>query len=235
MGQVIGWEQLIDQGFHIEGNISSSFFYILTWAHATHAIAGLIALVYVAVQAFRFQTGSGKTDRRDRQRGVLALPGRIVAGADGAFPGMVLGVYNSLTEKLSGAEKNMLMFLSADAIMTLTVFAAFAYLRFNAPQWPAAFHFGSGLMAAAMTMFLLSGSFTMFLAVRATHGGEADADAPARWIAVTIATWCCFLLLEGVEWVRLILIMGVTMKSNPWNVPLFGATYFILTGFTLCT
>lgn len=143
---------------------------------------------------------------------------------------MVLGVYNSLTEKLSGAEKNMLMFLSADAIMTLTVFAAFAYLRFNAPQWPAAFHFGSGLMAAAMTMFLLSGSFTMFLAVRATHGGEADADAPARWIAVTIATWCCFLLLEGVEWVRLILIMGVTMKSNPWNVPLFGATYFILTG-----
>jgi cytochrome c oxidase subunit 3 len=143
---------------------------------------------------------------------------------------VVLGAYNSLTEKLSGAEKNMLMFLSADAIMTLTVFAAFAYLRLNAPQWPAAFHFGSGLMAAAMTMFLLSGSFTMFLAVRATHGGEADAYAPARWVAVTIATWCCFLLLEGVEWVRLILIMGVTMKSNPWNVPLFGATYFILTG-----
>ncbi len=124
----------------------------------------------------------------------------------------------------------MLMFLSADAIMTLTVFAAFAYLRFNAPHWPAAFHFPSGLMAAAMTMFLLSGSFTMFLAVRATHGGEAGMEAPARWIAVTIATWCCFLLVEGVEWVRLNLILGVTLSSNPWNVPLFGATYFILTG-----
>jgi cytochrome c oxidase subunit 3 len=143
---------------------------------------------------------------------------------------VVLGADNSLTEKLSGPEKNMLMFLSADAIMTLTVYAAFAYLRFIAPQWPAAFHFASGLMAAAMTMFLLSGSFTMFLAVRATEGGEADPHAPARWIAVTIATWCCFLLLEGVEWVRLGLIMGVTLRANPWNVPLFGATYFILTG-----
>ena len=128
-----------------------------------------------------------------------------------------------MTEKLSGPEKNMLMFLSADAIMTLTFFAVFAYLRFIAPQWPAAFHFGSGLMAAAMTMFLLSGSFTMFVAVR-------DAQAPGRWVAVTIASWCCFLLLEGVEWVRLGLIMGVTLGSNPWNVPLFGATYFILTG-----
>ena len=128
-----------------------------------------------------------------------------------------------MTEKLSGPEKNMLMFLSADAIMTLTFFAVFAYLRFIAPQWPAAFHFGSGLMAAAMTMFLLSGSFTMFLAVR-------DAHAPGRWIAVTVASWCCFLLLEGVEWVRLNLIMDVTLRSNPWNVPLFGATYFILTG-----
>ena len=132
-----------------------------------------------------------------------------------------------MTDKLSAPEKNMLLFLSADAIMTLTLFAAFAYLRLIAPHWPAAFHFGSGLMAAAMTMFLLSGSFTMFLAVRATHGGEADREAPARWVAVTVATWCCFLLLEGLEWARLSLIVGVTLRANPWNVPLFGATYFI--------
>jgi cytochrome c oxidase subunit 3 len=127
----------------------------------------------------------------------------------------------------------MLMFLSADAIMTLTFFAVFAYLRFAAPHWPPAFHFGSGLMASAMTMFLLSGSFTMYLAVRASHagaGGPADPHAPVRWIAVTIASWCCFLLLEGLEWVRLILIVGVTLSRNPWNVPAFGATYFVLTG-----
>jgi cytochrome c oxidase subunit 3 len=60
VGQVIGWEQLVARGFYIQGNISSSFFYILTWAHATHAIGGLAALLYVAVQAFRFRLGPAK-------------------------------------------------------------------------------------------------------------------------------------------------------------------------------
>jgi cytochrome c oxidase subunit 3 len=60
IGQVVGWEQLVQRGFYLQGNISSSFFYILTWAHATHAIGGLIGLVYVAVQAFRFRLGPAK-------------------------------------------------------------------------------------------------------------------------------------------------------------------------------
>jgi cytochrome c oxidase subunit 3 len=60
VGQVIGWEELVSRGFYIQGNISSSFFYILTWAHATHAIGGLAALLYVAIQAFRFRLGPAK-------------------------------------------------------------------------------------------------------------------------------------------------------------------------------
>lgn len=135
-----------------------------------------------------------------------------------------------MTEKFSEPEKNMLMFLSADGFMTVAFYTAFAYLRFNAPQWPDAFHFPSGLMAAAMTMFLLAGSFTMFLAVGAARSTEPDPHAAPRWIAVTIALWCCFLLIESVEWVRLRLILGVTLSSNPWNIPLFGASYFVLTG-----
>lgn len=124
----------------------------------------------------------------------------------------------------------MLLFLSADAIMTLAFFSVFVYLRFISPRWPEVFHFPSGLMAAAMTMFLLSGSFTMRLAVQAAHGGEADAQASAKWVIATVAGWFCFLLLEAMEWVRLIAFVGVTLRSNPWNVPVFGATYFLLTG-----
>lgn len=60
VGQVIGWEELVERGFRLEKNISSAFFYILTAAHATHAIGGLGALVYVAIQAFRFQLGPAK-------------------------------------------------------------------------------------------------------------------------------------------------------------------------------
>jgi cytochrome c oxidase subunit 3 len=59
-GQVIGWEQLVRDGFYMHGNSSSAFFYILTWAHASHAIAGLLALLYVAIQAFRFRLGPAK-------------------------------------------------------------------------------------------------------------------------------------------------------------------------------
>lgn len=124
----------------------------------------------------------------------------------------------------------MVLFLSADTIMTLTFFVVFAYLRFTAPHWPTAFHFASGLMAAAMTMFLWSGSFTMHLAAQAAEGGEANPSAPARWIAVTIAVWCCFLLLEAMEWTRLIVFTGVTLGSNPWHMPAFSATYYFLTG-----
>lgn len=119
------------------------------------------------------------------------------------------------TEKLSHAEKSMLLFLSADAIMTLAFFFVFAYLRFTSPHWPTVFHFGSGLMAAAMTMFLLAGSFTITVAVR---------EGQARWIAVTIACWGCFVLLEAMEWMRLIWFGGVSLHSK------FGAVYFGLTG-----
>jgi len=60
VGQITGWEQLVHRGFYMQGNISSSLCYILTWAHATHAIGGLAALLYVTTQAFRFRLGPAK-------------------------------------------------------------------------------------------------------------------------------------------------------------------------------
>jgi cytochrome c oxidase subunit 3 len=118
----------------------------------------------------------------------------------------------------------MILFLSADAIMTLTFFAVFLYLRFTTHSWPTVFHFGSDLLAVAMTMFLLAGSFTIVMAVR------ADPRSAPRWIALTVALWISFLLTEGMEWVRLIALDGVTLKSNPYGAPAFGAAYYILTG-----
>ena len=74
--------------------------------------------------------------------------------------------------------------------MALTFLAVFAYLRFRAPLWPDAFHFGSGLMAVAMTTgFCFRASSTIFAAVRAKHGeSEADAHyADAGGVALTVA------------------------------------------------
>jgi cytochrome c oxidase subunit 3 len=59
-GQILAWRELSATGRFLASNASNGFFYILTWTHAAHAIAGLIALVYVAIMALRFRLGPGK-------------------------------------------------------------------------------------------------------------------------------------------------------------------------------
>jgi len=59
-GQIEGWKELVGLGFYLQQDISGAFFYILTGAHATHAVGGLAALSYVAIQAFRFRLGPAK-------------------------------------------------------------------------------------------------------------------------------------------------------------------------------
>jgi cytochrome c oxidase subunit 3 len=59
-GQTLAWRELRASGRLLAGNPSNGFFYILTWTHAAHAIAGLMALVYVAVTALRFRLGPRK-------------------------------------------------------------------------------------------------------------------------------------------------------------------------------
>jgi cytochrome c oxidase subunit 3 len=56
-GQIIAWRQLNAEGYFVAGNPSNGFFYIMTWTHAAHAIGGLLALIWVAVMAFRFRFG----------------------------------------------------------------------------------------------------------------------------------------------------------------------------------
>jgi len=60
LGQALAWRQLSDAGVFIASNPSSSFFYVLTAAHALHVLGGLSALVYVDVKALMLQLGPGK-------------------------------------------------------------------------------------------------------------------------------------------------------------------------------
>ncbi len=46
-GQYMAWRQLKAQGFYLATNPSSSFFYVLTAAHALHVLGGLGGLIYV--------------------------------------------------------------------------------------------------------------------------------------------------------------------------------------------
>jgi cytochrome c oxidase subunit 3 len=117
----------------------------------------------------------------------------------------------------------MLIFLCADGIVFLALFTVYIYLRAHAAEWPLALHFASGLMAFAMTLFTLCGSFTMFAAAREQEkGGEVNA---VRLIVATIAVLGTFLILDAMEWARLILFEHVTLATH------FGATFFALSGY----
>jgi cytochrome c oxidase subunit 3 len=59
-GQVLAWNQLNSAKVFIFTNPSSSFFYVLTVAHAFHLLGGASALAYVDVQALRLRLGPAK-------------------------------------------------------------------------------------------------------------------------------------------------------------------------------
>ena len=60
LGQGLAWLRLKDAGIYVASNPSSSFFYVLTAAHAFHLLGGVAALVYVDVQALRLRLGPAK-------------------------------------------------------------------------------------------------------------------------------------------------------------------------------
>jgi len=65
LGQALAWRQLSDIGFLVATNPGSSFFYVLSAAHALHVLGGLSALIYVDIQALRLRLGPGKRTAAD--------------------------------------------------------------------------------------------------------------------------------------------------------------------------
>jgi cytochrome c oxidase subunit 3 len=56
--QLISWRQLARQGIYLSSNPHSSFFYLLTGAHALHLIGGLLALAFLWLRWRREVTGA---------------------------------------------------------------------------------------------------------------------------------------------------------------------------------
>lgn len=79
-----------------------------------------------------------------------------------------------------------------------------------------------------MTFLLLSSSFTMALGVRAMKNGRRRQTV--RMMAATIAMGLGFVALHLNEWFHLMRVGNITLTDNPWHQPLFGATFFGLTG-----
>lgn len=56
-GQVMLWRDLVERGVYLASDPSSSFFYMLTGAHALHLTGGIIALVVVVARARKIAQG----------------------------------------------------------------------------------------------------------------------------------------------------------------------------------
>lgn len=122
----------------------------------------------------------------------------------------------------------MWLFLVSDALTFTTLFLCYGYVRLASPNWPSPFDFSPGILhAALMTFALLTSSLTMVLAVDAMRKGERSRTS--AWTAATIALGVGFVVLHLFEW-RHLIEHGVTLRANPWGDPLFGATFFGLTG-----
>jgi cytochrome c oxidase subunit 3 len=122
----------------------------------------------------------------------------------------------------------MWLFLISDSITFGAMLVAYVFLRVGSPSWPRPFQFVPSIVnATVMTFVLLSSSVTMVAAVEAAKNGRTA--AAVRWLGATMLGGIIFDILHIREWLGLI-HEGVRLFSNPWGTPIFGASFFGLTG-----
>jgi len=123
----------------------------------------------------------------------------------------------------------MWLFIISDALTFSALLVAYTYVRLATPDWPKPFHFSPSIVfSSIMTFCLLSSSLTMVMAVHAmSHGNR---PATVKWILAAMAGGLAFVILHAMEWRNLIVHEHMSPFSNEWGEPLFGGTFFALTG-----
>ena len=129
---------------------------------------------------------------------------------------------------INSKKLGMWLFIVSDTLTFSALLVSYAYVRLATPDWPRPFEIWPAIAKSSfMTFVLLSSSLTMVLAVAAAH--RHDVKKAVRYLILTMICGAAFVLIRATEWVTLF-HEGVTPWSNPWGVPLFGGTFFGLTG-----
>jgi cytochrome c oxidase subunit 3 len=125
----------------------------------------------------------------------------------------------------------MWLFIISDAVTFASLLFAYGYIKNASSNWPAPFKFSPSIVnVMLMTLILVSSSLTILIATRAAKVG--DKARAIRWTFVTVVGGILFALLHIREWLGLIK-QGVKLFENPWGSPMFGATFFAITGLHL--
>jgi cytochrome c oxidase subunit III len=125
----------------------------------------------------------------------------------------------------------MWLFIIADAATFGAILFAYGYVRVGSSDWTKPFEFFPTILnGIVMTIVLLTSSLTMMGAVRAASAGRPTA---IRWLGATILLGTAFVALHLREW-SLMIREGWSPSRNPLGgSPLFGATFFGITGLSL--
>ena len=125
----------------------------------------------------------------------------------------------------------MWLFIIADTATFAGCLVAYGFLRNGTANWPTPFKFSPTIInAMLMTVILVSSSLTMLLGVRSAKRG--DQAGAFRWTMITALGGLLFAVLHIREWLGMI-NEGATLLHNPWGTPLFGASFFSITGLHL--
>lgn len=122
----------------------------------------------------------------------------------------------------------MWFFIVGDALLFAGFLASYGFVRLASPTWPdrsTIFHLP---LIGIMTFVLISSGATMAAAVLSAQRDQWKRTV--QFLLLTILGGAFFLGIQAYEWSALI-HEGARLDHNPWGVPLFGACFFLITGF----
>jgi cytochrome c oxidase subunit 3 len=122
----------------------------------------------------------------------------------------------------------MWLFIVTDGLLFAGFLASYGYARAMSLAWPDQTAVFAMPFIALMTFVLITSSATMASAVWASQNDRPS--LAVRFIWLTFIGGVAFLLMQAVEWTTLI-SEGTTLTVNPWGDALFGAYFFVTTGF----
>ena len=142
----------------------------------------------------------------------------------------------TLPYRVGHRKLGMWLFIVSDSLTFSALLVGYAYVRASSDNWPTPFPFSPSIIfSTVMTLCLLSSSLTMVMGVSASARG--DKKATRKWILLTILFGLTFIVLHLIEW-RHLINEGLSpfslpkewVKEWPGASPLFGATFFGITG-----
>ena len=117
----------------------------------------------------------------------------------------------------------MLVFIASEAVLFLTLIVTFAVVRSGYPEWPPSDQPRLPVTVSFLnTLVLLGSGAAMFGAWRSIRRGRVRSSR--RLITAATLLGILFLVVQGVEWVRLI-DFGLTVTRN-----VYGAAFYVIIG-----